>query len=1227
MVSKTIVSELSVREVFNSAQFSTRNHQTLAKALIQKYNAEGETFCQEFLQCLKIILVQDEKSPVVERSVDFVATFCAAMNDDGEEEMNELLKIVFNFLLEYHEAKNQAVRYRICQMIDKIMNRLGQAELDVNICERITECMLQRLLDKVPSVRAEAVKALYRLQEPEDQDCPIIKAFLFHMGRDPSADVRANVVRIIALNQVTVPYIIKRILDIRETVRCAAYKTLSRINLRSFSIGQRELLLNQGLRDRFDKVKDCVVKELLNTWFTSTNKNFIEFLTVLDVETSTETCTLALNVLFEHQPLSEIINGVPVDSGTHLIPYDKLNPAVSFYWRSVAVHLHKNAGDDLEKMVPELTHYCSYIAGLMKSKERDQWEDHVKEFILKQLLEIVPIFDLSDEAGRANLRQLLLDLLLNDDVQVTLVPVIVTLLCNAIPDTFIRLQTLAEIVSEMHEPLTVVCSEMSVEEKRKMEIKKAELCVKLYEQREIQEEAVKRQDFMEAEAMKPEIQTLEKRIAELTSQPDVQTQEVRQVKNDPFTLTKCLTIVSEMMQSPDVTGLTPQLRSLLDNFVLNNLEVPDVEVLNARIRTLALYSLWDVELAKKYMNLFMFYFNLEVQENEEIYLTVIKAIFDLFVVHGINTFQVDTEIAEVRLKTSKKGAFKTNTSVLDCTNILDTTAAAAVSNGDFMIGNDSCRSLLSKLCGLLNSTAGEVRRVIAEGLCKLLLTGRIASSRILSHLLLVWFNPVTEHDPAVRQMLGCFLETFTSHVPEAAELLEEAFLPVLKVILDAPDDSPLAEVDENEVVSLLINIMKSRGQGNVHNSLAVRLCTEILKHPENYYNKVYLKTLVNLSLSLNDALREDLKNLAEQIRKVVLEKSLINYVKKFEQILERGPELQSKLTSGEVNGNMEHPQGGDLLSLSGGSDADMSEEEGKTVKKTKRTTVATTNKKKKTRKTQSSPLQVAIRDARRALSLDSEDGDFIAEREKDNECSLPVVHEEMLSGNQSKAFPEVFSPQEPQDDVEPDQPDDDDVNDSSKTSKTSRKKASQQQQRKTLESIDSDLNGQKASGRETRASRLKSLEAPISSVTKSQRGRGQGRKAAVNSTSVAMMSVPRKVRTRNAISEQTPQQKPPSPNPDESIAKSRPRRNVKVSVLQTFDDSTDESLATPDSNKKNVVISETSDSEFSCGDDDDDDGASDSDEFPMQRTTRSKKQSKVDKQLQKVQEKFKKLGK
>jgi hypothetical protein len=35
--------------------------------------------------------------------------------------------------------------------------------------------MLERLKDKVPEIRSQAVTALQRLQDPKDDECPIIK--------------------------------------------------------------------------------------------------------------------------------------------------------------------------------------------------------------------------------------------------------------------------------------------------------------------------------------------------------------------------------------------------------------------------------------------------------------------------------------------------------------------------------------------------------------------------------------------------------------------------------------------------------------------------------------------------------------------------------------------------------------------------------------------------------------------------------------------------------------------------------------------------------------------------------------------------------------------------------------------------------------------------------------------------------------------------------------------
>ena len=61
-------------------------------------------------------------------------------------------------------------------MVNKLLTSLNEdAQIDDDLYDRIYECMLQRLRDKFPSVRVQAVFALSRLQDPRDNDCPIIK--------------------------------------------------------------------------------------------------------------------------------------------------------------------------------------------------------------------------------------------------------------------------------------------------------------------------------------------------------------------------------------------------------------------------------------------------------------------------------------------------------------------------------------------------------------------------------------------------------------------------------------------------------------------------------------------------------------------------------------------------------------------------------------------------------------------------------------------------------------------------------------------------------------------------------------------------------------------------------------------------------------------------------------------------------------------------------------------
>ena len=54
----------------------------------------------------------------------------------------------------------------------------------------------------------------------------------------------------------------------------------------------------------------------------------------------------------------------------------------------------------------------------------------------------------------------------------------------------------------------------------------------------------------------------------------------------------------------------------------------------------------------------------------------------------------------------------------------------------------------------------EVRTVAAEGLAKLLLSGHVVSHKLLSRLLLLWYNPITEDDTHLRHCLGAFFPVY-----------------------------------------------------------------------------------------------------------------------------------------------------------------------------------------------------------------------------------------------------------------------------------------------------------------------------------------------------------------------------------------------------------------------------------------------------------------------------------
>ncbi|KAL0203818.1 hypothetical protein M9458_001836, partial [Cirrhinus mrigala] len=141
-------------------------------------------FHEEFIRCLKYAMIIYTREPAVENVIDFVTKFAASfeppVNENAEEEEeedeNEFLNFLFNFLLESHGANSHAVRFRVCQLVNKLLGSLSEnAQIDDDLCDRIHEAMLIRVTDKYPNVRIQAALAMARLQDPSNLDCPTIK--------------------------------------------------------------------------------------------------------------------------------------------------------------------------------------------------------------------------------------------------------------------------------------------------------------------------------------------------------------------------------------------------------------------------------------------------------------------------------------------------------------------------------------------------------------------------------------------------------------------------------------------------------------------------------------------------------------------------------------------------------------------------------------------------------------------------------------------------------------------------------------------------------------------------------------------------------------------------------------------------------------------------------------------------------------------------------------------
>ncbi|XP_063257762.1 condensin complex subunit 3 [Prinia subflava] len=899
---------LQVQEAFQLAQKPHQNHAKLVVALKSTYAQldDKEGFSEKFIHFLKYAMIIYRREPAVEQVINFAARFVTSFyqteKEDGseeEEEDNLLLNYVFKFLLESHDASSHAVRFRTCQLVNKILGNMPEnAEIDDDLFDKINEAMLIRLKDKFPSVRIQAVLALSRLQDPKDANCPVVNIYSTLLENDSNSDVRRAVLSCIAPSERTLPIIVGRTMDVKEAVRKLAYEVLAeKVHMRALTIAQRVKLLQQGLNDRSDAVKEVMKKKLLKAWLQFTEGDVLELLHRLDVENCPEVAIPVLNAMFSLSPLHDIVQNCKNLDSRKLIPLEDLTAENVLYWRCLCEYL-KSKGEEgelvLEQVLPETAIYADYLLSYLQNMpilSEEEKEDFncfeklmTKEFIGQQLILIIGCMDTMEEGGRKHLLVILQKILILPSTSAALIPLLVERLLSIVQDEDRKIQIIAEIISEVREPIAAVEQPVDAAEIRKRELKLAEIKVKLFEAKQALEECIALQDFNRASVLKEQITELEHTKNDLIKAAEqVEIKEMRVEKNDPETLLKCLTMCHEVLKIMSLSkGISPTINEIIQSLILPGVTNVHPAVRNMAVLCLGCCTLQKQEFAQQQLPLLLQVLQID---NIKIKLSALKAIFDQLMLFGIEPFKTrrdnDSQSESAHTRT-ENGDDKSET-------IEEEEETATV------------HSLLKLLSGFLDSEYSELRTEAAEGIAKLMFSGRLISAKLLSRLVLLWYNPVTEEDTRLRHCLGVFFPLFAYANRSNQECFEEAYLPTLQTLLNAPVTSPLAEVDISNVSELLVDLTRPSGlkyqskksqdyqELTVHDTLAMKICTEILVDPTAPDVRIYAKALNSLELSSSST--ENLLVLLSEIQEKVEDKRCQRAIEKIQMKLSKDPNV------------------------------------------------------------------------------------------------------------------------------------------------------------------------------------------------------------------------------------------------------------------------------------------------------------------------------------------------
>lgn len=795
-----------------------------------------------------------------------VAELTEHSSKDGRQGMRlltEMIRLSRKLVI----SNDKVVRWRICLFIHNLLSHM-EGVLSVELCEVATSLLLDRLKDIKSDIRVEATHGLYRLQSPGNPKCPIIENFKFHMTYDSSADVRAAIVKVIALTNPVVDQMLKNnIRDLSDTVRKEVYNRFLTYPLSSLSSKQQcKTILELGFEDENDYITLLVKTQFIEKWVKECKNDYLLFLKHVGLENELiceKTMITIFDTLYDGQIL-DLINTY-LDSNTRMIDYKKLTPEKIFFWKCVSkyltidkkIELARNQGhvdnDFIDVLLPDLVKFSDYIR-----EYYFVYDSKDKEFILTQLLVMARTFTV-DYVGSTSLNKLCFDLILDDRVTVKPIKPIaqlfdytfnngrdilnhVKLILNEIQSKTIDVYPLIEKLGNL----------IMLEEKLKYKANAIEELLKSDDP-----------DSSQLKELKLQMKMIKKQYKEI----HLSQKEKLLADKATRSLLKSFELVYQIQQLNKVKRELSLLTDIIENIVVGYLECSLVALRVEAIHALTPYLLLNnVNAAKLHLST-----------------TICSEIANSFT----NRHLIFQTMFELLLRYDFK-AFGLNTN-------LDTNEE----NVEFICIENMLPILVN--CIDYNIDDNSFKSVLVTGFCDLLFFQKVTSIELLSKLLILWFKPITLETFNVFNGLVIFFTSYVFYLNTSSSSLAKSYVPVLREIAKHNLVTSLG-IKVDEVNSTLINLIRGLMYKNefkainAHGELAGYIFDYLLEEDQPY-TAMLVDTLFKLEIDFdnNDELITSLGPKLMQVIKYFKhsnDKNSIKYLKKLKTKYD--PVLQKK---------------------------------------------------------------------------------------------------------------------------------------------------------------------------------------------------------------------------------------------------------------------------------------------------------------------------------------------